>query len=362
MSSGAYTGIAAMILNKTAIDSLPIPPTGYAIHWDDKIAGLGVRVTSTGVKAFVFQRRINGKEKRITIGRYGELTAEQAKKEAKKLAGQIAAGGDPVAEKARKKIESKPLKDAFEAYIERRTLKPQTVFDIRRCMKEVYPDWLDKPMTRITPDMVVKRHREYGQAHSEARANLAMRYLRAIFNFAAAEYTTEEGKPIIEGNPVKKLSQTKSWHRVDRRQTVIKPHELGAWVNAVLGVSGCDMRDYFMTVLLTGMRREEALKLWFGKTWTWLGKPSLSEIRRTTATTACPCLTICMRFSADAKQWLRLSSSSPTPTDGAFPISAMRRPASKRLAGFLSVSMTCAEPSPPWRNPWTYPPTPSSGC
>ena len=128
-------------------------------------------------------------------------------------------------------------------------------------MKEVYPDWLDKPMTRITPDMVVKRHHDYGQEHSEARANLAMRYLRAIFNFAAAEYTTADGKPIIEGNPVKKLSQTNSWHRVDRRQTVIKPHELGAWVNAVLGLPGADMRDYFMSVLLTGMRREEALKL-----------------------------------------------------------------------------------------------------
>ena len=32
-------------------------------------------------------------------------------------------------------------------------------------------------------------------------------------------------------------------------------------MNAVFGLHGADMRDYFMTVLLTGMRREEALKL-----------------------------------------------------------------------------------------------------
>ena len=250
-----------MILNKSTIDTLPTPDKGYSIHWDEKMAGFGLRVTSTGAKAFILQRRINGIDKRMTIGRYGDLTAEQARKQAVKLAGDIASGGDPIAEKAKKKIESKKLSEAFETYFERRTLKPQTVFDICRCMKEVYPDWLEKPMTRITPDMVVKRHKEYGQAHSEARSNLAMRYLRAIFNFAAAEYTTAEGKPVIDGNPVKKLSQTKSWHRVDRRQTVIKSHELGGWVNAVLALPGEDMRDYFMTVLLTGMRREEALKL-----------------------------------------------------------------------------------------------------
>jgi len=250
-----------MILNKTTIDTLPTPSTGYAIHWDEKMAGFGLRVTATGAKSFILQKRINGAEKRITMGKYGDLTAEQARKQAVKLAGQIATGGDPIADKAKKKLESKKLSEAFEAYIDRRTLKPQTIFDIRRCMKEVYPDWMNKPMVKITGDMVVKRHRDYGQEHSEARSNLAMRYLRAIFNFAAAEYTTADGKPIIDGNPVKKLSATKSWHRVDRRQTVIKPHELSAWVNAVLGLPGADMGDYFITVLLTGMRREEALKL-----------------------------------------------------------------------------------------------------
>ena len=250
-----------MILNKTTLERLPSPEAGYQIHWDEKLAGFGVRVTPTGAKSFIFQKRINGKEKRITIGRYGELTAEQARKEAVKLAGQIATGGDPVADKAQKKLESKTLAEAFEHYIARRTLKPQTVFDIRRCMNEVYPDWLKKPMPKISADMVVKRHQQYGAERSEARANLAMRYLRAVFNFAMAEYEGADGAPIIKANPAKKLSATKSWHRVERRQTVIKPHELGAWVNAVLALPNVDMRDYFMAVLLTGMRREEALKL-----------------------------------------------------------------------------------------------------
>ena len=142
-----------------------------------------------------------------------------------------------MADKAQKKLEGTTLRQAFDTYMARRTLKPQTVFDINRCMKEVYPDWLDKPMAKVTPDMVVKRHREYGQAHSEARANLAMRYLRAVFNFAAAEYATADGRPVIEGNPVRKLSQTKSWHRVGRREPSSRPMNWGHGSNPC-GTSG----------------------------------------------------------------------------------------------------------------------------
>jgi integrase len=108
--------------------------------------------------------------------------------------------------------------------------------------------------------MVERRHRERGE-QSKARANLAMRYLRALFNFAAAKDQDDDGMPLIDSNPVKKLSQTRGWYRVGRRQTVIKPHELGAWVNAVLGLPNPAMRDYYLLVLLTGLWREEALSL-----------------------------------------------------------------------------------------------------
>ncbi len=173
-----------MKLNKTTVDKLPIPSDLPQLHRDSELRGFGVKVFPSGLKSFFVEKKVQGKTRRITLGRYGELTAEQARKEAVKLAGQIATGRDPIADKAQAKLEAKTLRQGFEDYLGRRILKPQTVFDIQRCMKEVYPDWLDKPMTRITPDLVLKRHRAYGAERSEARANLAMRYLRAIFNFA----------------------------------------------------------------------------------------------------------------------------------------------------------------------------------
>ncbi|MGY6216652.1 tyrosine-type recombinase/integrase [Methylolobus aquaticus] len=246
---------------KSNIDALPLPAAGQrASYQDTKVQGLELRVTSTGTKTFCVRRRVAGKVERITLGRYPAMTPEQARKRAAEVNGTIAAGKSPVTEKKREKLAAKTLGQTIEEYIERRTLKPQTIFDIRRCAKEVYREWNDKALTAITPDMITRRHKEYGKAHSEARANLAMRYLRAILNHAIDNHLDEHGKPIIADNAAARAMK-KAWFRVDRRQTMIKPHELEAWTEAVMALPSEDHRDYFMFLLLTGLRRQEALDL-----------------------------------------------------------------------------------------------------
>lgn len=252
-------GMSIVKLTKSGIDKLSPPDTGYALLWDDALPGFGLRITATGVRSFIVQKRINGKEHRATLGRYGVLTPEQARREAQKFLGQVAQGNDPVAEKVRARSVSATLKDVIKAYLESRQLKPRTIADIKHAFKSL-DDWENKPLNSITREMVSKRHRELG-LHSQARANLAMRYLRAVFNFAIAHYTDNEGQPFIADNPVKRLSQTRSWYRVDRRETLIKPHQLKPWFAAVLALSNTVARDYFLTILLTGLRRSEALDL-----------------------------------------------------------------------------------------------------
>lgn len=252
---------------KGNLDALPIPAKGErATYHDTKTPGLQLRVTSAGAKTFVVRRRVsNGEAERVTLGSYPAMTPEQARKKAAEVNATIAKGDSPMAEKRRARLEAKTVQNVLDDYLEaRKGLKPRTQSDMRQALKEVCPDWLNKPLTRITADMVKKCHAEHGKAHSEARANLAMRYLRALFNYAMAEYQDEDGKPLVDGNPVKKLSQTRAWYKVERRQTVIKPHELGAWFTAVQALPGEDMRDYFVTVLLTGMRKQEAQNLQWG--------------------------------------------------------------------------------------------------
>ncbi len=78
--------------------------------WDTSPPGFGVRVRSSGAKTFIFNYRAGGgraaKKARHTIGRYGKITLEQARKQAQQLAGEVAAGGNPAADRLAQRLES----------------------------------------------------------------------------------------------------------------------------------------------------------------------------------------------------------------------------------------------------------------
>jgi integrase len=251
-----------MKLIKTTVDKLPLPESTPTFYRDDEIRGFGVKVFPSGIKTFFLEKRVVGKVKRITIGRFGELTAEQARKKAQKLVGEIAAGGDPIAEKKAAELKAITLAGVFRDYLDtRKDLKPKTLRDYERVLNVAFADWRTKPLLSITKDMIGKRHRQLGEQNGEAWANLSMRVLRALFNFAAGQYEDAQGRSLITDNPVKRLSQTRAWYRVDRRQTVIKIHELKPWFEGVMRLENEVLRDYLLLMLFTGLRRNEAAKL-----------------------------------------------------------------------------------------------------
>jgi len=90
-----------MKLTKRTVDALQSDGDERRI-WDTDIAGFGVRCRgATGKYYFLKYRLPNGRQRWATIGRHGSpWTVKTARKEARRLLGQIVDGEDPVETKA----------------------------------------------------------------------------------------------------------------------------------------------------------------------------------------------------------------------------------------------------------------------
>jgi integrase len=122
------------------------------------------------------------------------------------------------------------------------------------------------PIISITKDMVEQRHYDLTVTPNRlgtsghGRANNALKKLSALINFAADRFGTEE-EPLIKINPVSRLSKNRSWHRIYPRQGIIADSRLKLWYRAVRSLHHDVARDFFIFLLLTGMRFGETRKL-----------------------------------------------------------------------------------------------------
>ena len=256
-------------ITKSFVDKLVLPDSREVFCRDSELKGFAVRVTSGGSKAFVLEKRINRKLKRITLGRYPEITAEMARKEALKYLGEIATGIDPIAKRMQAKSETMTLCQVWEDYKRvKSNLKPSTYTQYEMFLNGVLKDWKTKRLTNITKDMVSSRHSELLKSHSPSYANTALRITSAIYKFARGQYEDNNGLSLFPHNPVERLGQLKAWAKENRRQTVIKPHELPIWYKHLqemkfdtLAESHHVGADYMLFLLLTGLRKNEGAKL-----------------------------------------------------------------------------------------------------
>ena len=85
---------------------------------------------------------------------------------------------------------------------------------------------------------------------------MSMRTLRAIYNFA--NELLDDSLPV---NPVKRLSNTRQWFVIERRQTVVHEFDLPKWFEAVNKLENPTIRDYLLLLLFTGARRTETASL-----------------------------------------------------------------------------------------------------
>jgi integrase len=134
------------------------------------------------------------------------------------------------------------------------------VSDYRDRIERHLHSWLDWPLSSITPELVEARHRKIasevavqGRYSGQATANVTMRVLGVLWNFAATR------NPHLPPNPVTRLR--KQWFKVPRRTRMVPFEKLPEFHAAIMGLENAVARDYLRVLLFSGLRRREAATL-----------------------------------------------------------------------------------------------------
>lgn len=261
------------------------PGKNQTIFYDAKTPGLGLRITIAGVKAYIFESRLNGKTLRLTIGDVRSWTLAKAQDEAARLKVMVNQGIDPrqvkadqvaakktadAAKKAQEDRETVTVSKAWAEYVTAR--KPLWselhIRDHEKIMqaggvqrtrsKKLTEPGLLAPLAKVrlvdlTPEMVTEWARVEAVTRP-TRARLALRLLRAFLNWCSRHSMY---KAIVTSNPAQNNDARESLGKAKVKHDVLQREQLSAWFNAVKQIHNPVISAYLQTLLLTGARREE---------------------------------------------------------------------------------------------------------
>ncbi len=245
---------------------------------DDKLKGFRLRIWGNGIKKYEVHGRIKGGTiVTVPIGRHGQpWTAKSAREAAEEKLHLMKTGVDPRVETKKQQAEQEAWIAADQKEAALKTLTLKTVYEawaasertVKQSTKNLYKQvifkhlhgWLHKPITSITQDMVIKRYNEIADQTIGSAGN-TFRALRRLFSWAIAEYEDEHGVSFISVNPVTVLSKRKKWQKLKPRMDYVADEDLKPWFESVYTLPYKDYQDYFIFMLLTGLRRDEASSL-----------------------------------------------------------------------------------------------------
>jgi integrase len=252
--------------------------------WDVALPGFGLRVEKSGTKTFIVRFRADDSGRSaprrfITIGSFGTLTVDQARRRAKSPLGAPAVGEDPAAERnaERRELTVSALADLYEeerrfiqcGVRQGRPMKPRTkAYMIAQLRHHVIPLLGHKRVTEVDAGQVERFVRDVALGKTakdqktgprvriivrggEGAARKVVRDLSAVFSFAVR-------RGIVETNPCATAAVGKIDNKRDRYLSLAEVKRFGR-AFATLEAEGANPMAVNVARLwaLTGCRRDE---------------------------------------------------------------------------------------------------------
>ncbi len=237
-------------LTKTTIDNLPVSERDV-VYWDRKLSGFGLKVTPRGRKVFFVQYRTRDeqKQRKFTIGKYGDVTPAKARLEAQTVLGERHAGQDPAkkrrdeARRARVETVADVMALFVKGHVSRNRSSDETVRIIER---DILPLWGNRSIHSITKRDVVSLIDGVVDRGAPIMANRVFAIVRKFFNWCV-------GKAILDASPCLALQAP---GRERARDRILDDGEIASVLRAAR-VIGFPFGQIVELLLLTGQRRSE---------------------------------------------------------------------------------------------------------
>lgn len=245
--------------------------------WDPQMPGFGVRIGPTSTR-WVCQYRIDGKQRRESLGDIRKVTEADARKAAQIRFGQVAKEIDPKAEKASKRSKAEEDKVTFEMVVARflrakyGAVKPKTHERLTLDLTQKWKTFAKRPIKSIKKKEIAERLHEIvdesaklGSARNKntgvsgrSAAGNARRHLSSLFSWAIGEGDLDVNPVLNSNNPAADLkgrSRVLTDDELAKVWLACEPEGVSAYCRSE--ALGAEFGKIMRLLILTGCRREE---------------------------------------------------------------------------------------------------------
>ena len=247
-------------LTKRTVDALAPDAKDYFV-WDTLIAGFGIRIMPSGAKTYQAQYRKGGRTRRISLGRHGNITVEQARLLAKEVLGDVAKGENPaedIAQHRKAPTVAALCERFFQAHVMERC-KPSTQGEYRRAIDMfINPALGSFKLVDLERKDVAELHHKFRDKPYQANRTLGV--LSKMFNLAEIWGLRPDGS-----NPCRHVPKYRE-HKRERYLSQVELQRLGQVLSEAEqdGSETQHMIAAFRLLILTGCRLGEIQTLQWG--------------------------------------------------------------------------------------------------